>query len=127
MFEAIKNTPGIKEIEAHTSSMPVKASKNVKSPHLQKKETTKKAEVNEEVKNEQPNISEALLVGLETDLNLIHNVGLQFSLHKETGRTMVKVVNKDTNELIREIPSEEVLNLAAKLDEMIGIIFDEKV
>ena len=40
---------------------------------------------------------------------------------------MVKVVNKETEELIREIPSEEILNLAARLDEMVGMIFDETV
>jgi flagellar protein FlaG len=40
---------------------------------------------------------------------------------------MVKVVNKDTGNLIREIPPKEVLDLAAKLDEMIGILFDKTI
>ena len=40
---------------------------------------------------------------------------------------MVRVVDKETEKLIREIPPEEFLNLAAKLDEMVGIIFDKKV
>jgi flagellar protein FlaG len=37
------------------------------------------------------------------------------------------VINRDTDELIREIPAEKVLDMAAKLDEMIGILFDAKV
>jgi flagellar protein FlaG len=40
---------------------------------------------------------------------------------------MVTVVNEDTGEVIREIPSRELLDLAAKLEEAIGLIFDKKV
>jgi flagellar protein FlaG len=72
-------------------------------------------------------VSEDLLRELTEDLEVIHNVRLQFSRHEATGRTMVKIVDKNTDKLIREIPSKEVLNLAAKLDEMIGIIFDKTV
>ena len=54
----------------------------------------------------------------------ISDVGLNFSVHGETGRIKVSVTNKRTGDLIREIPPEQVLNLMAKLDEMMGIIFD---
>ena len=56
----------------------------------------------------------------------ISNVGLNFSVHGDTGRIKVSVTDKETGEMIREIPSEQVLNLMAKLDEMMGIILDEK-
>ena len=56
----------------------------------------------------------------------ISNVGLNFSVHAATGRIKVSVTDKETGEVIREIPSEQVLNLMAKLDEMMGIILDEK-
>jgi flagellar protein FlaG len=39
---------------------------------------------------------------------------------------MIRVVDKQTEELIREIPAQQVLNLMAKIDEMMGIIFDER-
>ena len=48
-------------------------------------------------------------------------------MHDETGRTMIKIMDKATEKLIREIPSEDVLNLAAKIEEMIGILFDREV
>ncbi len=57
----------------------------------------------------------------------MHNVGLNFSVHESTGRTIVKVIDKETEKLIREIPSEELLNMADKMGEMIGILFDKKV
>jgi flagellar protein FlaG len=56
----------------------------------------------------------------------ISDVGLAFSVHADTGHIKVRVTEKDTGELIREIPPEGVLNLMAKIDEMMGILFDEK-
>lgn len=72
-------------------------------------------------------ISQAILDDVEQDIQLMRNVGLQFSVHDATGRTMIRVIDKGTEDLIREIPPEEFLNMAAKLDEMIGILFDKKV
>jgi flagellar protein FlaG len=76
---------------------------------------------------QRPHVTKKLLKELEQDIEAIHSVGLQFSVHDKTGRTFVKIMDKATDKLIREIPSEEVLNLAAKMDEMIGILFDKKV
>ena len=72
-------------------------------------------------------VTEEMLSELEQDIETIHSIGLKFSKHDESGRTMIKVMDKQNEELIREIPSEEVLNLAAKIEEMIGLIFDQKV
>lgn len=76
---------------------------------------------------QQKAITQRMLKDLEHDIETIHNIGLQFSMHDETGKTVIKIMDKTENKLIREIPSEEVLQLAAKLDEMIGILFDRKV
>jgi len=43
---------------------------------------------------------------------------LQFSVDKDTGLTVVKVVNPTNSETIRQIPSEEVLSLAKRLVEL---------
>ncbi len=71
--------------------------------------------------------SDQFLDAIEQDLSLLHNVGISFSLHKETGRTMVRVFDKETDTLIREIPPEEFLDLAAKIHEMVGVLFDKRV
>jgi flagellar protein FlaG len=72
-------------------------------------------------------ISQPLLDEVQEEINQLHHVRLQFSLHKETGRTTIKVIDKETEQLIREIPPKDLLDLAAKMDEMIGILFDKKV
>lgn len=51
---------------------------------------------------------------------------LDFSVHKETKQIMVKVLNKDTGEVIREIPPEKTLDLVAKMWEMAGLFVDER-
>ena len=40
---------------------------------------------------------------------------LNFQVHEASGRTIVRVVNPETDEVIRQIPSEEVLKLAAAM------------
>ncbi|KWX88741.1 flagellar protein FlaG [Paenibacillus sonchi] len=52
---------------------------------------------------------------------------LEFSVHKETHAVMIKVLNKETGELIREVPPEKILDLAARMMEITGIIVDKKV
>lgn len=74
-----------------------------------------------------PVISQKLLDELQVDIKAMHNIGLQFSVHEETGKTMIKVMDETNSSIIREIPPKAVLDLAAKLDEMLGILFDKKV
>ena len=52
---------------------------------------------------------------------------LDISIHEKTHEIMVKVLNKDTGELIREVPPEKTLDLVAKMMEIAGIIIDEKI
>jgi flagellar protein FlaG len=42
---------------------------------------------------------------------------LQFAVDEDSGRTVIKVMDMDTQEMIRQIPSEEVLKFARMLDE----------
>ncbi|MEW6667461.1 MAG: flagellar protein FlaG [Thermodesulfobacteriota bacterium] len=52
---------------------------------------------------------------------------LKIQVHPGTGDFMVKVISEEDGRTIREIPPEEVLNLAAKMEEMMGLLFNEKV
>lgn len=47
---------------------------------------------------------------------------LQFTIDEATDRPIVKVIDSETNEVIRQIPSEEVLALARSLEKNQGII-----
>jgi flagellar protein FlaG len=71
-------------------------------------------------------VSASLLDQVQQNIRIMHNVNFQFSVHKATGRTIVKITDQDSGKLIREIPPEQVLDLAAKIDEMVGILFNKK-
>ncbi len=51
----------------------------------------------------------------------------EFSIHEKTKEIMVKVIDRESGEVIREIPPEQVLDLVAKLWELAGILVDERV
>ncbi|MBN1625120.1 MAG: flagellar protein FlaG [Deltaproteobacteria bacterium] len=51
---------------------------------------------------------------------------LKIQVHRATGQIMVKVISKENGKVIREIPAGEILDLAAKLEEMAGALFNEK-
>ena len=51
--------------------------------------------------------------------------GLRFSIDDDSGRTVVRVVDTVTDEVIRQIPSEEMLVLIRNFNEATGKLFDE--
>jgi flagellar protein FlaG len=51
---------------------------------------------------------------------------LQFDIDKGSGRTVVKVVDTGTKEVIRQIPSEEMLAMAKALDQIQGLLVKQK-
>ncbi len=50
----------------------------------------------------------------------------QFSYHEATKRISIKIMDEDTNEIIREIPPEETLEMVEKMWELAGIMVDER-
>ena len=56
----------------------------------------------------------------------IFNRRLDFRVDEETNRVVVKVIDTTTDKVIKEIPPEQLLQLAAKIQEMIGILVDEE-
>jgi len=67
-----------------------------------------------------------VLNDIKRDLKILHNIDIRFKVHEATGKTMVTVIDSETDKVIREIPPSEILNLAAKIDQMMGILFDKK-
>lgn len=51
---------------------------------------------------------------------------LQFSIDDDTGKTIVRVSDAQTGEMIRQIPSEELLDIARSLDKMQGMLLQQK-
>lgn len=54
------------------------------------------------------------------------NNSIQFSLDEDTGKTVVKVIDLETKDLIRQFPSEEMLAIAKAIDQMKGLLVHQK-
>jgi flagellar protein FlaG len=48
--------------------------------------------------------------------------GLEFSIDGDSERTVVKVIDKETQEVIRQMPSREALEIAKMIDNMQGLL-----
>jgi flagellar protein FlaG len=55
------------------------------------------------------------------------NRGLEFSVDKDSGRDVIKIIDKSSGDLVKQYPSEEVLTLVANLSDMVGGFVDTKV
>ncbi|MEC5388130.1 flagellar protein FlaG [Uliginosibacterium sp. H3] len=51
---------------------------------------------------------------------------LQFSIDDETGRSVVRVIDASTNEVIRQFPSEELLAITRSIDKLSGLFVKQK-
>ncbi len=77
-----------------------------------------------------PNLQDKMLMeSIErTNAELVGaNRELQISIHDKTNRIMAKVVDKQTKETIKEIPSEKLLDMVYSMLEYSGLIVDEKM
>ena len=54
------------------------------------------------------------------------NIRFDFEVYEETGDMIVRIFNRATEELIREIPPEGLLELHKKIVDLRGILFDGK-
>ena len=57
--------------------------------------------------------------------NMSHSEAV-FGIHEETNRVTIKIVDKDTKEVIKELPPEKTLDMIAKAWELAGILVNER-
>lgn len=95
------------------------------SPNVQTVEGLKHAEL----QGHQFSISEEQLIrAIDKAIKAMQgtSTSLNFSIHDKTHQIMVKVINTENGEVIREIPPEKNLDFLAKVWEMAGLLIDER-
>ncbi|WP_319561817.1 flagellar protein FlaG [Marispirochaeta sp.] len=55
------------------------------------------------------------------------NRRLKFSVNRELNQVVVKVIDRETDKVIKEIPHEGLQRLHMRLKEAIGLLFDEEI
>lgn len=58
--------------------------------------------------------------------NMPHSEAV-FGVHDETNRVTIKIVDKESKEVIKEFPPEKTLDMIAKVWELAGILVDERL
>ncbi len=53
------------------------------------------------------------------------NERISFTIHEKTKRIVVRVINPQTHEVMREIPTKEAMRLLEHLQDFIGMLVDE--
>lgn len=76
--------------------------------------------------NQEQNNLEALKKAVESINKNIRNTEAIFGFHETTNRVTIKILDKDTKELIQEVPPEKTLDMIAKVWELAGLLVDEK-
>ncbi len=51
---------------------------------------------------------------------------LKFSIDEDSGKTVIKVMDATTDEIVRQIPTEEVIDIARALSKIHGTIFNDR-
>ena len=58
---------------------------------------------------------------------LAFNHKVKLSVNDEINQVIIKVVDSETDKVIKEIPAEEIQRLIARIKETIGLLVDEKI
>ena len=75
--------------------------------------------------NAQPS-TESIRKAVENINKNLKNSEAIFGIHEKTNRVTIKLVDKETKEVIKELPPEKTLDMIAKAWELAGLLVDEK-
>jgi len=100
---------------------------NTVSPMLfPEQERTVRQPAEQPEKKAKPQVHNSTTADLEK-IGLVFNKKLQFVVDHSSNEVIIKVIDKETDKVIKELPPEELQRLHSNLKEAIGLLFDEKV
>ena len=88
-------------------------------------DSQQKSGYNDQGREQQPS-NEQIRKAVEQMNKSMFNSEAVFGIHEGTNRVTIKIVDKDTKEVIKELPPEKTLDMIAKVWEMAGILVDER-
>ncbi|MCM1112036.1 MAG: flagellar protein FlaG [Muribaculum sp.] len=84
-----------------------------------------KGQSNQSAEQEQPSHDQIKKAVEKLNKNLMNSEAI-FGIHEATNRVTIKIVDKDTKEVLKELPPEKTLDMLAKAWELAGILVDER-
>lgn len=121
----VKETARPKVEAGETISVSESISKNTMS--LDTKEASGEGSGQGGAQQQTPEQQTAAIKKAVEDINKkANNSEAIFGIHEGTNRVTIKLVDRDTKEVIRELPPEKTLDMIAKVWEMAGLMVDER-
>jgi len=86
--------------------------------------------INKEIEGKEAPLTEHQMTETVKEMNNLlqdMNRNLSFTVDDQSGESVIVVKDSESDEVIRQIPSEELVILRKKMDDVVGILFDTKV
>lgn len=116
VFHTIEDVPESLVVQEPSSVTPRSPQQSLRPVEEDRKEKESKVEVDAEDLAQKMN-----------QVATVFNTSLTFSVDKPTGKTVIKVLDTETDEIIRQIPTEEMLRLVGKMRSMMGMLLDVEI
>ena len=119
--------PDTRQTERAVSTSPVPQVSSEQNQRVPTEVPTAAAETADNLQEQQQRLEE--VVSNINDFVQSIDRNLQFSVSEDGSRTIITVINPETEEVIRQIPPEEVLAVSAALRDQIkeGVLLNEQV
>jgi len=113
-----------KPVTAEPSGMEVRQARTAQNASAAPVQTEQAVTRTEKVETSRQELEDAVKA-VNDFLKPINN-SIQFNLDDDTGKTIVKVIDLATKDVIRQFPSEEMLSIAKAIDKMKGLLVQQK-
>ena len=130
-FQASAQKPTEKQaaVDTDVTAVKVETQKPVDATTLVVKnssETDGQEDQNESLMEQQAQSQENIKKMVEEFNKKMGNSEAIFGIHEGTNRIMIKIVDKESKEVLKEFPPEKTLDMITMVWEMAGILIDEK-
>lgn len=89
-------------------------------------DSQQKGGYSEQGREQQQPTNEQIKKAVEQMNKNMFNSEAVFGIHEGTNRVTIKIIDKESKEVIKELPPEKTLDMIAKVWEMAGILVDER-
>lgn len=122
------------DVKAAAAPAPAKSDKVIKKDKIIQADSTErgseskdsKADLETKLEIQEPSRKDSIMRAVEQINRRSKNSEAIFGIHDKTNRVTIKIVDKETKEVLKEFPPEETLDMIAKVWELAGLMLDEK-
>ncbi len=118
--------PAEKPETSTTSSVPVVEKVDHTTSVVENAQSKGQGDMTEQQGQQGQPTNEQLKKAVESINKRLANSEAIYGIHEGTNRVTIKIVDKDTKEVIKELPPEKTLDMIAKAWELAGILVDER-